>query len=586
LKIRNRLVIGFACLIILTGVVGFLSLSQILSLNTNTNQLANTHMVVGEESREMEFHADYMVHMMHHYVEGTTTGTRDSFDSHTADFDASLQILETLVTGNEEELIEIRSHFTSITSLVSNATGIFNIMDSVWDISDEIHEDFPGWLQNIDDLISQEVDIDMILNASALKYNFDYQVHMMHHYIEGTVEGTRQKFANTGINFENCVIALTAGSVNTSLVSDINDAHIIFEALLETADIGLFDLIDQMQANSDQIHIEYPELKGLVIEVITQLDTRIEASIRVAENAVSFALVIIIVLLCITIVLGVGVGLTTIRATIRPINSLVESSDYISKGDLTRDIGEIKENKDELGVLSRSFDVMVNNLRDIISASQDVSVNVSNIATELSASSSEVNAASEEISSSTQEVSSNTQDQVNSLIELNKMANEIQEHSQEVKESSKSINNIMDIITSISEQTNLLALNASIEAGRAGEQGRGFAVVADEVRKLAEESQSAVSETAVKIEEITTRIEKTVELIKIITEDIQRTTMSSQENSKALEGISASSEQQTASMEEISSTANKLGTLAEDLNTTLKQFKIQKEDIKEQVIQK
>jgi len=584
LKLRNRLVIGFTCLIVLTSVVGFLSLSQIMSLNANTNQLANTHMVVGEESREMEFHADYMVHMMHHYVEGTTTGTRDAFDSHTTDFDASLQILETLVPGNEAELLEIRSRFTSITSLVSNNTGIFDIMDSVWDISDEIHEDFPGWLQDIDDLISQEVDIDMILNASALKYHFDYQVHMMHHYIEGTVEVTRQKFANTGTNFENCVSALLAGSNNVSLVSDIDLWHTHFEALLETADTGLFDLIDQMQTNSDQVHIEYPELKADVIEIITQLDTRIEASIRTAENAVSFALIIVIVLLCITIVFGAVVGITTIRATVRPINKLVDTSDDISKGDLTKDIGDIKDNKDEIGVLSRSFDTMVKNLRDIISSSQDVSVNVSNIATELSASSSEVNAASEEISSSTQEVSANTQDQVNSLINLNKMANEIQEHSQEVKESSKSINNIMDIITSISEQTNLLALNASIEAGRAGEQGRGFAVVADEVRKLAEESQNAVSETAVKIEEITTRIDKTVELIKVITEDIKRTTVSSQENSKALEGISASSEQQTASMEEISSTANKLGTLAEDLNDQLKVFKIQKEEIKEQII--
>ena len=177
--------------------------------------------------------------------------------------------------------------------------------------------------------------------------------------------------------------------------------------------------------------------------------------------------------------------------------------------------------------LEQKLEKSTNDMKGIIEAASNTSINVANIANELAASASEVNAASEEIASSTQEMTTNTED---------------------VIRSTHDINNVMSIITNISEQTNLLALNASIEAGRAGEQGRGFAVVADEVRKLAEESKDAVKNTNDKIRDVISKINYSF---------------------SAMEGISASAEQQTASMEEVTSTAHKLGTLAEDLKNSL-----------------
>lgn len=59
---------------------------------------------------------------------------------------------------------------------------------------------------------------------------------------------------------------------------------------------------------------------------------------------------------------------------------------------------------------------------------------------------------------------------------------------------SERVNEFVETVSRIARQTNLLALNAAIEAARAGEHGRGFAVVAEEVRKLAEESGRAAKE--------------------------------------------------------------------------------------------
>jgi len=62
------------------------------------------------------------------------------------------------------------------------------------------------------------------------------------------------------------------------------------------------------------------------------------------------------------------------------------------------------------------------------------------------------------------------------------------------------------MINDIADKINLLALNAAIEAARAGEHGKGFAVVADEVNKLADQAtslaniiKSNISENSAKI---------------------------------------------------------------------------------------
>ncbi len=316
----------------------------------------------------------------------------------------------------------------------------------------------------------------------------------------------------------------------------------------------------------------YMEINEVDQPWILVAEINVSEALAVPNDLMTISIWIVVVVAVIVAIIGFVIA----KRFTDPIIRLNSSAVKVADGDLTDmgDNGKTRKGNDEIAVLGRSFGTMTENIRDIISSSQEASVNVSNIATELAASSSEVNAAAEEISSTTQEVAQSSQSQVNSLVEINKMANEISALSHEVMNSTKDINRIMDLITNISDQTNLLALNASIEAGRAGEHGRGFAVVADEVRKLAEESQNAVSETAAKIDEITTRITDTVALIGTITVDIKGATSAGEDNSRAMEGISASSEQQTASMEEITSTANKLGTLAEKLKEGLDMFRL------------
>ncbi len=109
---------------------------------------------------------------------------------------------------------------------------------------------------------------------------------------------------------------------------------------------------------------------------------------------------------------------------------------------------------------------------------------------------------------------------------------ELMKAMEEITASSQKISRIIKTIDEIAFQTNLLALNAAVEAARAGEHGLGFAVVAEEVKNLAERSAGAAKE-------ITNIIESSIEQVKNGTDVANKTRESF---SEILSGIKKTSD--------------------------------------------
>jgi methyl-accepting chemotaxis protein len=238
------------------------------------------------------------------------------------------------------------------------------------------------------------------------------------------------------------------------------------------------------------------------------------------------------------------------KQIITPIKELNLGTKYISEGDLNKKININSE--DELGILAKSYNLMVNNLRELVIHIKDNVVNSRATAQGLFESSKRVSSSVDIISKSIDNIvkgsnkindsSNNTKEKIDDFVivikKVNDIAKESRDNAQDVNEEAKrgskaaeiasqkmesikksvfissnvvkdlgekgkEINKIVEVINSISEQTNLLALNAAIEAARAGEAGKGFAVVADEVRKLAEESQKATKQIEFMVSNIT-----------------------------------------------------------------------------------
>lgn len=170
--------------------------------------------------------------------------------------------------------------------------------------------------------------------------------------------------------------------------------------------------------------------------------------------------------------------------------------------------------------------------------------------------------------------------------EVNTMMSELVSAMHEISEFSGETKKIVKTIEDIAFQTNILSLNAAIEAARAGAAGKGFAVVAEEVRNLAGKSAEAAKNTTRIIEstvnsivsgnqlcaEVAEKMNKVGETAGKVTainnkiadsskkaaDSIVKVTIGVDQISNVVQTNSATSEQSAAASEELSSQANML----------------------------
>lgn len=284
------------------------------------------------------------------------------------------------------------------------------------------------------------------------------------------------------------------------------------------------------------------------------------------------------------------------------LKKIVVFSKNIQELDVSKDVPvKLVELKDEVGQVAKALEMIVNNLREFMKKTFNLSTKVTDYSESLSDNIEQVSITANEIANVVVQIADGASKQakkteggvmkairLGECIEENKYLLEILTTameevealrkeglesidvlSRESKETSNASSQIYEVITNtnikakeiekastmiqdIAEQTNLLALNAAIEAARAGESGKGFAVVADEVRKLAEQSTKFTEQIRKIIKELTKRTESAVETMDIMNSVIEHQTESVEMTADKFNGISKSVDKSLDSLEKLS----------------------------------
>jgi methyl-accepting chemotaxis protein len=394
-------------------------------------------------------------------------------------------------------------------------------------------------INTIENRLSREAEL-MAYVAENLKFLYVSDEDYFMQQLEISIRDQQQQLSKDGM--ESHIYFFSDNEITPSKVSENSDLFFSNDVKKRISEENKKVLQEEINGEDYTISImKFKEINGKYILAVPA-----KSYLGPVNQMAQFTVIVVLISLAISTVLII----LCVRSFTKPLVQLQNIMREVRNGNL-RKTAEIHTNLPEIYSLKKSFNMMIEQMRNVLNeldvttnelkttgndlshSSDDAlnysrqlieSINIVRQGAEQTASSSEssvsgfhamkqkiqllmgnmdkVHKSYEDMNESARRGEKNNTELIETIHSFEYDFDHMTSTVQEVRNHSFSIANLVGLIKGVAEQTKLLALNAAIEAARAGESGRGFAVVAEEVRKLADQSAKAAEDITCSIEDM------------------------------------------------------------------------------------
>ncbi len=371
-------------------------------------------------------------------------------------------------------------------------------------------------------------------------------------------------------NYKTLTKTISKKDANGQVVTDVNGNIITEEQKFEISEKfqNVIQLVMAGNSGVEEVSVNGKSYYISYVPILLKGESDSWSVLTMQEKSAAIAVVNRVVILLVIIVFvfimaAVAVITVLARKLTRPIIALNQLAKDATEGNFSIQADE--SNKNELGMLSKSFNSMIAKISGVLNRLTAFSAEVvqsSGHLDDIERNIGIINESVHKISKGTEEQKQDAEQvllytndmikkferlmeqgqrlmdeakhsiesgksgiqNVEELTRCNQITIEKMENSYKtiinLEEQSKKVFEIVNTINDISSKTKMLSLNAGIEAARSGEQGRGFSVVAKSIGDLASDSATATLNIEQIIQEFCAEIENMVKDMMQMKEDI------------------------------------------------------------------